>query len=97
MDQLGRLTNWYAAQCDGDWEHLYGIRIDTLDNPGWLLEIDITDTPLQEKVLVPVHRGDSEMDESWLFCSVADGQFKAAGGVPDLPDMLEQFLRWAGH
>lgn len=34
-DVLGRLERWYAAQCNGDWEHTYGITIETLDNPGW--------------------------------------------------------------
>ncbi|MGL4464545.1 MAG: Imm53 family immunity protein [Planctomycetia bacterium] len=27
MDTLARLQDWYAAQCDGDWEHQQGIRI----------------------------------------------------------------------
>ena len=47
-DPLKALMEWYAAQCDGSWEHDYGIKIDTLDNPGWYLEIDLTDTPLQD-------------------------------------------------
>ncbi|GHB54781.1 hypothetical protein GCM10010331_48120 [Streptomyces xanthochromogenes] len=32
---LDRLQSWYSAQCNGDWEHEWGIKIDTLDNPGW--------------------------------------------------------------
>jgi hypothetical protein len=28
------LQGWYATQCDGDWEHEYGVSIETLDNPG---------------------------------------------------------------
>ena len=34
------LENWYSSQCDGSWEHFYGIKIETLDNPGWAVEID---------------------------------------------------------
>jgi hypothetical protein len=30
---------WYTKQCNGDWEHSYGIRIDTIDNPGWSLTL----------------------------------------------------------
>ena len=97
IDQLSRLRNWYAAQCDGDWEHSYGIKIDTLDNPGWTLVVDLADTSLKDKPFAPIHRGDSEGGVSWLHCTVADGKFQAAGGVPNLPDMLEQFLQWAGH
>jgi hypothetical protein len=46
MDIIARLQNWYAAQCDGNWEHAWGIKIDTLDNPGWTVTIYLHDTPL---------------------------------------------------
>ena len=36
---LSYLTAWFARQCDGDWEHDLGIRIETLDNPGWAVDI----------------------------------------------------------
>ena len=32
MDLLIWLQNWNQNHCDGDWEHLYGVKIDTLDN-----------------------------------------------------------------
>ncbi len=41
---LRKLQNWYAAECDGDWEHQYGIKIDTIDNPGWRVEIELNFT-----------------------------------------------------
>jgi len=25
------LQDWYLAQCNGDWEHEFGIKIDTLE------------------------------------------------------------------
>ncbi|MFJ5673999.1 Imm53 family immunity protein [Streptomyces sp. NPDC093097] len=40
LDPLSSLTAWYTCQCDGDWEHEYGIRIETLGNPGWSVEIE---------------------------------------------------------
>lgn len=96
MDQISRLRDWFSEQCDGDWEHTYGIRLETLDNPGWLLEVDLADTELQGRDFTAIRRGDSESGSSWLHCSVASGKFQASGGVPDLPDMLEAFLQWAG-
>jgi hypothetical protein len=48
-DVLAELQRWYLDQCDGDWEHAYGITIDTLDNPGWSLRIDLTETPLSDR------------------------------------------------
>lgn len=38
------LQEWYKDQCDNNWEHNHGIKIDTLDNPGWDVEIDVNDT-----------------------------------------------------
>ena len=43
------LENWYSSQCDGSWEHFYGIKIETLDNPGWAVEIDLCETELINK------------------------------------------------
>jgi hypothetical protein len=36
-DLLPRLSRWYAAHCSGEWEHQYGVSIQTIDNPGWLV------------------------------------------------------------
>ena len=46
---LDWIANWYISQCDGRWEHFYGIKIDTLDNSGWGVEIDLSDTDLIDK------------------------------------------------
>jgi hypothetical protein len=97
MDQLGRLERWYADQCNEDWEHTYGIKIGTLDNPGWLLTVDLAETELRDKAFSSILRGDSEHDVQWLHCKIESGQFQAAGGIPNLPDMLETFLQWAGY
>jgi hypothetical protein len=42
MSTLARLEACYLRQCNGDWEHLYGITIETLDNAGWSVTIDLT-------------------------------------------------------
>lgn len=41
------LQTWYASQCDGGSEHAFGITIETLDNPGWTLKVQLTDTKLE--------------------------------------------------
>ena len=38
------LQSWYEKQCNSDWEHNYGIKIETLDNPGWSITVDLVDT-----------------------------------------------------
>ncbi len=44
MDSMQRLVQWWRAQCDGEWEHEFGITIETMDNPGWLVKIDLSYT-----------------------------------------------------
>ncbi len=39
-----RLSAWHLRQCDGEWEHRYGVKITTYDNPGWGVEIDIAES-----------------------------------------------------
>ncbi|MFF7251477.1 Imm53 family immunity protein [Embleya sp. NPDC008237] len=47
MGHMKHLESWYASMCDGDWEHEYGIRLETVDNPGWDLTVDISETDLE--------------------------------------------------
>ncbi|WP_209980006.1 Imm53 family immunity protein [Paenibacillus eucommiae] len=39
---------WYAENCDGDWEHCYGIRVSTIDNLGWAIDIQLEGTYLED-------------------------------------------------
>ena len=93
MDTLLRLQRWYAAQCDGDWEHGWGVRIGTLDNPGWRVEIDLGGTALEAAPFVEV--SDTAPDVEWLRCWVEGKRFHGAGGVPKLKAILSIFLDWA--
>lgn len=94
-DALTWLSQWYAQQCDGDWEHSYGIKIDTLDNPGWLLKIDLTDTGIEDRPFAPVafnmDASDGDPSVHWHHCKVADRQFAAACGVGDLAAVIGIF------
>jgi len=43
------LEDWYLSQCDGDWEHSYGLKISNIDNPWWHMSNNLLDTPLENK------------------------------------------------
>lgn len=58
------LQAWYASQCDGDWEHGEGVRIATLDNPGWELMVDLIGTALEGKNLE--YRVTERSGDDWL-------------------------------
>lgn len=42
---VNAIQQWYARQCDGDWEHASGIRIESTDNPGWQATIQLPPMP----------------------------------------------------
>jgi len=82
-----------TRQTDGHWEHGHGIRIGTLDNPGWRLSIDLEETELKERPFAPVRIERTETD--WVHCRVEARVFRGAGGPHNLRELIDQFLRWA--
>ncbi|SET06073.1 Immunity protein 53 [Myxococcus fulvus] len=93
MDVLAELQAWMASHCDGEWEHQYGVTIDTLDNPGWSVKIDLKDTKLLGVAFEEKTVDRSEKD--WLACRVREATFEGYGGVFNLREILEVFLGWA--
>jgi hypothetical protein len=90
---LSRLQRWYSFQCDGDWEHQLGVRIETLDNPGWMVKIDLKNTPLEKAEFPEVRHLDDERE--WIDCRITDSEFRGAGGPHMLEAIIEIFVRWA--
>jgi hypothetical protein len=90
---LDAVQSWYEAQCDGDWEHQYGVKIETIDNPGWAVKIDLAGTKLWGKPLAETVEDRTETD--WIRCSVSDGRFEGYGGPKNLADILERFIAFA--
>jgi hypothetical protein len=95
MDTLLRVQQWYTAQCNGDWEHTYGLNIQTSDNPGWIVEIDLSETALEGRAFTKIGWGDSEEDASWLHCRVEANTFHGSCGASQLAEVLDTFLSWA--
>jgi hypothetical protein len=102
MNTLTWLQEWYESQCDGDWEHSYGVMLDTLDNPGWSLKISLDYTELEEKKFETISIDRSATD--WLRCDVGEAKignqsnkavFQAACGPLNLTEVLEIFQSWA--
>lgn len=93
MDILIWLENWFLQNCDIDWEHSYGLRIATLDNPGWSVEISLNETNLEEKEYPKTIIERSNND--WIHCFVEENTFKGYGGPNNLREILEIFKNWA--
>ncbi len=93
MSVLSDIQKWYASNCDGEWEHSYGISIDTLDNPGWSITVNLKDTNLEDKNFEPFKNRVSE--DRWISCLVKDNKFRGAGDETKLEEILKVFLDWA--
>ena len=88
-DIFGWLQNWYQSQCDGEWEHEFGIKIETLDNPGWIITIDLKYTELENLVF------DEEIieknDEDWFFYTIKDNKYTGSGDPSKLQILVLKF------
>lgn len=92
------IENWRYKYCDGDWEHQYGIRISTLDNPGWCVHVDLAWTALENEQDIPESEDRSE--SNWVVYKIeydSEGapRFASYGGPKNLTEMLGAFQEWA--
>lgn len=87
-DFFQKINDWYESHCDGIWEHGYGIKLETLDNPGWILKIDgeVNRVPLNFKV--------DNSDDDWISITATQDNFMGAGGIHNLNQILEMALQW---
>lgn len=99
MKTLKSIKEWYHSQCDGDWEHSYGVKIQNIDNPGWQVNIDFRDAELEHVDFPEVSYGvgedsDTSGDE-WMLCRRTEFEFDGCGGPFKLTEILDTFLEWA--
>jgi hypothetical protein len=97
---LVRLEEWYQRQCDGQWEHDHGLSVQSTDNPGWWVKVDVKGTSLAtlpfERVAENVDAEGWQRGGRWLDCRVRDGIWSGAGDEAKLERIVEIFLSWAG-
>lgn len=91
-DPLQFLQAWYRARSNGHWERCYGITIESLTIPGWLVAIDLEETPLDNLAMQPIRREVSPND--WLVCEVDHNQFRGQGDPEKLGPIIQIFQSW---
>jgi Immunity protein 53 len=94
-DLLEKLEEWYGEQCNGLWEHGSGVHITTLDNPGWMVKINLRDTGSEDAPLEALRSDNGEID--WFHCFKRDGEFVGAGDPSKLRAIIEHFLKFVGR
>lgn len=88
---VDRLEEWFESNCDGDWEHGSGIRIETLDNPGWMIRFDLTRTRMQDiKIERVSNQGPS--NNTWIDYWADGSTLYLACGPRSLRDALQTAL-----
>ena len=92
IDILNWLEKWFVSNCNGDWEHSYGITIETLDNPGWDIKIDLKNTPLANEKLEYTYTKKNEND--WFGIKIEKAEFYAFGDPNKLSFLLELFKKF---
>jgi hypothetical protein len=103
MSEIEWFMDWYLSNCNDDWEHQYGVKIDTLDNPGWTLTVDLSGTALADRAFTRIDHDMMNADQglvsdaSWWSCRIENHQFCAACGPKDLVSVLAIFRAWVSE
>lgn len=90
MNLIKWLEKWYQNNCNGEWEQTYGIEIGTLDNPGWYVSVDLSETDYADLQAEEFYYENSEND--WIKCLIEEECFKGYGDCSKL-DMIIQILK----
>ena len=89
MDALTWLQQWYKSQCDGEWEFRQGIKLLSVSNPGWCIEIDVFDTVLEDVYIAP--RGHDSTPDNWYSFVLKEGLFVGSGDPSKLEFLILAF------
>ena len=93
---LSKLIAWYLSHCDGEWEHGYGVSLTSLDNPGWLLKVNLIGTNLEGSAMEAISEDSDEgplrgEGQPWIECAVSENQFVGASDPSQLPRLIATF------
>jgi Immunity protein 53 len=89
IDAIQRLQQWYLAHCNGDWEHQQGVAIDTLDNPGWRIRVDLWETDLDGRTFEAVEN--HRTGDDWVMARIEEHRWCAYCGPLNLEERLRCF------
>tara|TARA_R110002167_G_scaffold117678_1_gene293794 strand:- start:262 stop:564 length:303 start_codon:yes stop_codon:yes gene_type:complete len=89
IEILDWIQNWFSDNCDGAWEQGEGIQIITLDNPGWEVEVDISNTSIANINIEWILNENGPQD--WYGVKIENQKFKASGDSGKLIFLLGLF------
>ena len=92
IEAVALLQKWFIDRCNGAWEHSWGVAIETLDNPGWIIKIDLKETAREYEHLDQIKIQRDEND--WVMYKVEEKRFVGACGPLNLDETIKIFLKW---
>lgn len=88
-NNINWLCEWYSNNCDGDWEHQNGVVIETIDNPGWNIIINIKSNLGKIEDIPWIHY---EVDvNDWMGYKIENKRFEASGDASKLNLLIGLF------
>jgi hypothetical protein len=91
-DNLEWLDTWYQNQCDGEWEHSRGMRLESLHERGWQLTIHLVGTSAANTSPQRLNL-DTPCGE-WIQCSISEDRFQGSGDPRKLEQIIGVFRQW---
>ena len=92
MDNFIKLQKRFHLLKDAYLKQAGKISIDTLDNPGWIIEIDLNLKLDTKKTLIKEGVGKGDEYNEWISCWIEHGRFNGVGGPFYLKSILDVFF-----
>lgn len=86
------LMSWYNEQCNNVWDSSMGVTINTLDNPGWDIYIDVKNTSLNKHEILYTSDPWDEKG-NWYGYSIREGIFNGYGDPDKLSILILSFKK----
>ena len=87
MNELKIIQDWYSSHCNGDWEHQKCVRINTIDNPGWRIVVNLENTFLEGIKRKPIQIENTE--EDWIHINIENSKIKVYCGAMNLIESIK--------
>lgn len=94
MGLLNWLQDWYIQECiiNNNYNSDEIINIDTIDNPGWHIRINLKGIKSTRKILDEINVDNG--DDDWVFIKMNSGVFEGVGDKNKLVYILQFFKAW---
>lgn len=87
------IEEWYLENQAEEWGGTTSVKIETIDNPGWSVKINLQETNLENKSFNDFF--DDKSEDDWILCEVKEGFFHGVGDAKKLSTILNIFKEWA--